>query len=265
MIKISHDLRIAEESADMSSASHIDPEDIARFENLADQWWDTDGPMEPLHAFTPVRIQYILDCLKKAGRLSQNTTRQPLHGLRILDIGCGGGLLAEPLSRLGADMMGIDASEGAIKAARIHASQQNLDISYHTADSTDLAHNPEFKGAFDLVYASEVIEHVTDRKVFLKAMAQLVKRDGLVILTTINQTLAALLGAKIAAEYLLKIVPAGTHDFHKFVRPKQLANECKEQGILVHNITGFVPQIGGGFTSSSITAINYGVCGRRQQ
>lgn len=249
-----------------SKPSHIDLEDIARFDELAKQWWNVDGPMKPLHDFTPVRIQYILDSLKKAGKSNPNTSADmPLKGLNILDIGCGGGLLAEPFARLGATVMGIDASEGAIEAANCHAEQQGLNITYQAIDSTDLASQDEFIQRFDCVYASEVIEHVTDRDAFLAAMAKLVKTDGVVLLTTINKSLPALLGAKLAAEYILGLVPAGTHDFNKFIRPQQLTQECARHGIFIDNVTGFIPQIGGGFKCSSVTAINYGVCGRRHR
>ena len=247
-----------------SSASvQIDPEDIARFDALALQWWDVDGPMQPLHAFTPVRMDYIVDCLRKAGLASRDLKQPtPLSGVRMLDIGCGGGLLAEPCARLGAEMTAIDASEGAISAARHHSQHQGLSIAYHATDSTSLSQQPDFQHYFDCVYASEVIEHVASRADFLASVAQLVKPGGLVILTTINQSLPALIGAKIAAEYLLGLVPRGTHDFAKFIRPRQLARECADVGIEVDDITGFVPRLGGGFARSSVTAINYGLSGR---
>ena len=246
-----------------TGTSSVDDADIARFDQLAAQWWDVAGAMKPLHQFTPVRIDYISNCIRRAGLSGMRHPTLLLSGLKVLDVGCGGGLLAEPLARLGAEITAIDASQGAIMAAQAHARQQNLAIDYRATSSEALLAEDGYAGRFDLVYASEVIEHVNDRNSFLSALAGLVRPDGLVIITTINKSVPALLGAKIAAEYLLNLVPRGTHEFDKFITPRQLVSECAEHNIAIDNITGFVPRLSGGFRCSSVTAVNYGVCGRR--
>ena len=180
----------------------------------------------------------------------------------VLDIGCGGGLLAEPIARLGAKVTGIDASEGAIMAAKAHAEQQNLDIDYLLTSSEDMTREAKNRARFDFIYASEVIEHVTDRPAFIAAMAAMLKPDGIVAITTINKSLPALLLAKFAAEYIVRIVPAGTHQFNQFVSPQTLQNECAVSGILIDDVTGFVPDLKGGFKFATVTAINYGISGQ---
>lgn len=247
-----------------SDPASVDAADVARFDQLAAQWWDDTGAMKPLHQFTPVRIKYIVNSIRRAGLSNSPSSPHPLSGLKMLDVGCGGGLLAEPLVRLGAEMTAIDASKGAIHAAQIHAKSQGLVIDYQNMSSEELLAQAGNVGRFDLVYASEVIEHVNDRHSFLSTLAQLVRPQGLVIITTINKSVPALLGAKFAAEYLLKIVPPGTHEFSKFISPHQLVAEAAEHDINIENITGFVPRLSGGFRCSSVTAINYGVCGRRR-
>jgi len=246
-----------------SQTQSVDEADVARFDQLAAQWWDDTGAMKPLHQFTPVRIEYILNCIRRAGLSRDLSVHQPLAGLKLLDVGCGGGLLAEPLARLGADITAIDASQGAIHAAKTHAQKQKLAIDYKQMSSESLLAETGYAGRFEVVYASEVIEHVKDRHSFLSTLAQLVRPDGLVIITTINKSVPALLAAKLAAEYLLNLVPRGTHEFDKFITPRQLVAECADHAISIEDITGFVPRLSGGFRCSSMTAVNYGVCGRR--
>ena len=220
------------------TGSTIDSRDIARFDALAKEWWDPEGAMRPLHLFTPVRIDYLLRNARHAG-LTDKAGR--LENREVLDIGCGGGLLAEPVARLGAKLTAIDASEGAIAAATAHASQQNLAIDYRQTSSEILAADKKYQARFDFIYASEVIEHVTDRPAFLAAMVKMLKPDRVIAITTINKSLPSLLLAKFAAEYLLRIVPAGTHQFSQFVSPQILRTECEEAGILIDDITGFAP------------------------
>ena len=239
--------------------STIDPDDRDRFDAVGTEWWDSSGPMKPLHLFTPVRIDFIMEALSKAG-LTNHNTAQPLTGLKALDIGCGGGLLCEPLARLGADMTGIDASSAAILAAREHASLSGLPITYEQSSSEDLARSDL---QFDLVYASEVIEHVADRAVFLTAMAQLLRPGGVFVLTTINRTLPALAFAKFAMEYIVRVIPKGTHDFSKFIKPSELRSECAAVGLETDRTTGFAPTPTGRFITTSVTAINYGISGQR--
>ena len=247
------------------SQTTIDADDISRFDRQADQWWNPAGPMKPLHLFTPVRLDYILATARRAGLTvsSDKTDISPLAGRLVLDVGCGGGLLAEPLARLGAQMTAIDASEGAIKAAQHHATNQGLAIDYRHMPVEELAELPDMAGRFDIVYASEIIEHVSDRDPFLRSIAKLLAPGGVVVFTTINKTVPALMLAKFAAEYVLKLVPRGTHQFEKFIRPEQLSRECAAAGVLIDDVTGFVPTPGGGFRFSSVTAVNYGASGQK--
>lgn len=237
----------------------IDPADRDRFDALGDEWWDTHGSMKWLHRFTPVRIEFILDAVRRA-ELTGPDANLPLAGLRVLDIGCGGGLLCEPLARVGADIVGIDASSEAIEAAKAHSVLSNLSAEYKNQTAEDLAAT----GAqFDMVYASEVIEHVSDRTLFLSSMAQLLRPGGVFVLTTINRSLPALVLAKFAMEYVLQAIPKGAHDFQKFVRPSEMRAECKAAGMIVDRTSGFVPTITGKFITAPLTAIGYGVSGVR--
>ena len=238
-----------------------DQREIDNFAALSDQWWDPAGPMAPLHAFTPIRIDYILANIERfwpVAARAEASRAQPLTGLRILDIGCGGGLLAEPMARLGGSVTGTDVTEAAITAAALHASQNGLDIDYQCCTAETLASS----GArFDVIYASEVIEHVADRALFIEAIARMLQPQGVVIITTINRSLPALLLAKFALEYIVRLVPAGTHDPRKFVRPAELRAEFAAAGIMLDDITGLAPRISGGFRQTGSLAINYAASG----
>lgn len=238
-----------------------DQREIDNFAALSDQWWDPAGPMAPLHAFTPIRIDYILANIERfwpVAARAEASRAQPLTGLRILDIGCGGGLLAEPMARLGGSVTGIDVTEAAITAAALHASQNGLDIDYQCCTAETLASS----GArFDVIYASEVIEHVADRALFIEAIARMLQPQGVVIITTINRSLPALLLAKFALEYIVRLVPAGTHDPRKFVRPAELRAEFAAAGIMLDDITGLAPRASGGFRQTGSLAINYAASG----
>ena len=238
-----------------------DQREIDNFAALSDQWWDPAGPMAPLHAFTPIRIDYILANIERfwpVAARAEASRAQPLTGLRILDIGCGGGLLAEPMARLGGSVTGTDVTEAAITAAALHASQNGLDIDYQCCTAETLASS----GArFDVIYASEVIEHVADRALFIEAIARMLKPQGVVIITTINRSLPALLLAKFALEYIVRLVPAGTHDPRKFVRPAELRAEFAAAGIMLDDITGLAPRASGGFRQTGSLAINYAASG----
>ena len=242
----------------MSKTTSQDAKDTAQFDQLGSYWWDLDGPMAPLHHFTPVRIDFILDMIKRY-HITMGRSEMPLSGLRMLDIGCGGGLLAEPFARLGAQVTAIDASQEAILAAKAHAKSEGLEIDYRACLSEDLAQ----EGAlFDVIYSSEVIEHVASRRPFIAAIAQMLDEKGLVVITTINRTLAALATVKIGAEYITNDIPKGTHQFEKFVRPQELQAEFKEQNIMLDHLTGFVPSLKGGFRTSSYMGINYAAAGQ---
>ena len=238
-----------------------DQREIDNFAALSDQWWDPTGPMAPLHAFTPIRIDYILANIERfwpVAARAEASQSQPLTGLRILDIGCGGGLLAEPMARLGGSVTGTDVTEAAITAAALHASQNGLDIDYQCCTAETLAGS----GArFDVIYASEVIEHVADRGLFIAAIARMLQPQGVVIITTINRSLPALLLAKFALEYIVRLVPAGTHDPRKFVRPAELRAEFAAAGIMLDDITGLAPRASGGFRQTGSLAINYATSG----
>lgn len=197
----------------------IDPADVARFSAIAAEWWDPKGKFAPLHVFNPCRLAFIRDqALARFDR--DGTQRQPFEGLSLLDIGCGGGLLSEPMARLGFSVTAIDASEKNIKTAATHAAEQGLAIGYRPATAEQLL--AEGAGPFDVVLTMEVIEHVADPGEFLRTCAKLLKPGGLMIVATLNRTLKALALAKIGAEYVLRWVPPGTHDWKQFLKPEEL-------------------------------------------
>jgi len=217
--------------------------------------------MAPLHAFAPVRIDYILDSVRRIGTAAGGT----LDRLRVLDIGCGGGILAEPMARLGGQVTGIDATPEAIEAAKTHAIATDLAIDYRCITAEALA---ETGARYDIIYASEVIEHVTDRHLFAASIATMLAPGGTVVITTINRTLASFALAKVALEYVFRTVPAGTHDPSRFVRPAELRVEFATVGIQLDDMTGFAPlparRIGGnGFIRVGSLAINYGASGTK--
>ena len=244
-----------------SADKTVDAREISHFDNLSARWWDRRGPFGALHRMTPARVMYIR---QHAQRLLGQERSSELKGLNILDIGCGGGLLAEPLCRLGANVTGIDASTNAITAARDHASAAGLDITYIAKTSDDLAAKMKRKRRrFDIVIASEVIEHVADRPRFLETMAGFAHAGdkSMAVLTTINRSLMGVALAKYAAEYLLHLAPKGTHDPRKFVRPEELMHEAAAAGIDIDDITGIRPTIFGDFTLDGPPAINYAASG----
>lgn len=247
--------------------SSQDPKDTDQFDKWGAYWWDVTGPMAPLHHFTPVRIGFIMDMINrygKADKADKAKEAHPLKGLTMLDIGCGGGLLAEPFARLGATITAIDASTEAIEAARAHSASQGLSITYRACLAEELAQDIASATIpkFDVVYSSEVIEHVASRHTFLNAIHDLTAPDGLVCLTTINRTLAALATVKIGAEYITGDIPKGTHDYQKFVTPDELQQDAHDCGILLDHFTGFVPSLKGGFRTSSFMGVNYGAAGQ---
>ncbi|TXH16162.1 MAG: bifunctional 2-polyprenyl-6-hydroxyphenol methylase/3-demethylubiquinol 3-O-methyltransferase UbiG [Gammaproteobacteria bacterium] len=201
------------------SASSIDPKEVEQFSRIAAEWWDPKGKFAPLHKFNPVRLAFIRErALARFGR--DPKAIRPFEGLRLLDIGCGGGLLCEPMSRLGFSVTGVDASERNIGTASTHAAEQGLSIDYRASTAEDLLAAGE--APFDLVLNMEVIEHVADPGAYLRDCARLVAPGGLMIVATLNRTLKALALAKVGAEYVLRWVPAGTHDWRKFLKPDEL-------------------------------------------
>ena len=211
-------------------------DEIARFTAMADAWWDPGGKFKPLHQINPVRIGYIRDLICQQHDRDPKGAK-PFDGLKILDIGCGGGLLCEPMRRLGATVTGIDAGEKNIAIASLHAEQSGLDIDYRHQLPEDLT---KTKGTFDIVLNMEVIEHVADVDAFLKASASLVKPGGLMVLSTMNRTLKAFALAKVGAEYIMRWLPVGTHDWRKFVKPSELARGLRPYGVNITDVTGMV-------------------------
>jgi 2-polyprenyl-6-hydroxyphenyl methylase/3-demethylubiquinone-9 3-methyltransferase len=207
------------------------PEEVAKFSALADSWWDPSGAFRPLHKFNPARIGFIRDRLLAHFGHDPEADR-PFAGLTLLDIGCGGGLIAEPMARLGFSVTAIDASEENVGTARVHAERSDLFIDYRTAMPENLT------GAYDAVLALEVIEHVADAEAFWRATAALVKPGGALIAATLNRTMKSLALGKVAAEYVLRWVPAGTHDWRKFVRPSELVRELRRNGLHVGGLSG---------------------------
>jgi len=215
--------------------SSIDAADVARFSAVAAEWWDPGGKFAPLHRFNPVRLGFIRE--RTLGHFERDgRTRRPFVGLRLLDIGCGGGLLCEPMARLGFSATGVDASERNIAVAAAHADQGGLDIDYRAAAAEDLLAASE--PGFDVVLNMEVIEHVADPGAFLRDCGRLLNPGGLMILATLNRTLAALALAKVGAEYVLRWVPAGTHDWRRFLRPDEIREFVAGEHLIVEGPFG---------------------------
>jgi len=212
----------------------VDKAEIEHFSRMASEWWDAQGKFRPLHQFNPTRLAYIKEKACTAFDLDP-TAAKPLEGLRILDIGCGGGLLCEPLARLGAQMVGADASPTNIEVAKIHGHQSGLTIDYRATTAEALAQAGE---KFDIVLNMEVVEHVADVGLFMSVCAQMVKEGGLMFVATINRTLKAWGLVIIGAEYLLRWLPKGTHSYEKFLRPDELKAHITRGNLRVINETG---------------------------
>lgn len=212
----------------------IDPGEVERFSALAAEWWNPNGKFRPLHKFNPVRLAYIRD--QVAARFGRDPrAARPFEGLRFLDIGCGGGLLCEPMARLGAQVVGADASETNIEVARLHAAEAGVKIDYRATTAEALAEAGE---QFDVVLNMEVVEHVADIDLFIDKCAQMVKPDGIMFVATINRTLKALGLAIVGAEYVLRWLPRGTHQYDKLVRPLELEGALSKAGMGVIDRTG---------------------------
>ena len=217
-------------------APSVDPAEVERFSALAETWWDPRGSMAPLHRLNPVRLGFLRETLTTHfGRDAKSL--HPFDGLRVLDIGCGGGLITEPLARLGASVTGIDAAEANIGVARAHARGADLEIDYRQASAEELAAAGE---RFDAVLALEVIEHVADVDAFLEATATLVRPGGAFIASTLNRTPKSLLFGIVGAEYVLRWLPRGTHRWDRFVRPSEFAAGLRRQGLRVREMRGLV-------------------------
>jgi len=244
----------------MQNAPTIDEAEIARFSALAKEWWNPRGKMAVLHKFNPVRLAYIRDAACK--RFARDPKQLDcLNDLRILDIGCGGGLLCEPLARIGASMLGADPAEKNIAVAKLHAEQSGLKIDYRVTTAEALADSGE---RFDIVLAMEVVEHVADMKLFVARCAEMVRPGGLMIVATINRTLKSFALAIVGAEYVLRWLPRGTHQWDKFVTPDELEIAMERAGLTTTDERGVIYNlIADRWEPSTDTDVNYMVLGEK--
>lgn len=243
------------------NATTIDQEDVDRFSAMAAEWWDPAGKFKPLHKFNPVRLRYIRETVTEHFGLDVSKDK-PFSGLRVLDIGCGGGLLCEPMTRMGADVVGADASEKNIEIAKIHANQSGLAIDYRATTSENL----DAKGEkFDVVLNMEVVEHVSDVDLFLKSCAHMVKPGGLIFIATINRTAKARALAIFMAENVLRWLPKGTHQFEKLVKPSEIDAALDGTGVSVFKQSGvFYNPLTDDWRLSKDMDVNYMVVAKRE-
>lgn len=214
----------------------VDPAEVAKFEAMAAEWWDPKGKFKPLHEMNPIRLEYIVQQICAEFGRDPNSLR-PFEGLRLLDIGCGGGLLSEPMARLGATVVGADAAAGNIPIAQLHAEQSGLDIDYRNITAEALAEASE---QFDIVLNMEVIEHVADPLAYLTACRQLLKPGGLMLCSTLNRNPKSYMAAIIGAEVIMRWLPRGTHEWHKFITPDELFDLISIAGLKPVDHKGFV-------------------------
>lgn len=243
-----------------SGASTIDPAEVARFAAMAKEWWAPNGKMRPLHALNPVRIAFIKEL---ACDLFDRSPRKLdcLAGLRILDIGCGGGILSEPLARLGGNVVGIDPAAENVEVARLHAEQSGLSIDYRATTAEALADAGE---RFDIVIASEVVEHVADLSLFTKRASEMVKPGGFMAITTINRTMKSFALAIVGAEYILRWLPVGTHTWDKFVTPEEMRDEFSIYGLSEIDRGGIIfNPLSGEWRRGNDTDVNYMIAAKR--
>ena len=211
----------------------INKEEIQKFSKLADEWWDVNGKFKPLHMFNPIRIEYITDKIKNYFNLKKDKANF-LDGLNILDIGCGGGLISEPLARLGANVTGIDASSKNINVAMLHSKKNGLKINYINSSPENLK---DFK-KFDIILNLEIVEHVEDVKLYIKSCGKLLRKNGLMFTATLNRSFTSYVKAIIGAEYLLRWLPIGTHDWNKFIKPEELEKFLSQENFSTLDVTG---------------------------
>ena len=210
----------------------INKKEIEKFSMLSKEWWDPEGKFMPLHKFNPIRIKYIRDNIIEHFKITQKI--KPFKKLNILDIGCGGGLLSEPMFNLGAKVTGIDASEKNIKIAKLHSKKNNLKINYLCSSPENL----KIKKKFDVILNMEIVEHVEDINFFIKISSKLLKKNGLMFVSTLNKTLKSYVFAIVGAEYILRWLPIGTHDWEMFVTPEKLINVAKNSNLKLERIDG---------------------------
>jgi len=213
--------------------STINKDEIEKFSKLADEWWDIKGKFKPLHMFNPIRIEYILETCKSYFKIKDDKSL-PLNNFKILDIGCGGGLISEPMSRLGASVTGIDASFKNISVAKLHAAKNKLNINYKNLEPEKL----KLKNEFDIILNLEVVEHVNDLDLYLRSCHELLKPKGIMFTATLNRTLTSYVKAIVGAEYILRWLPIGTHDWNKFIKPEELETQLTNLNFSIIDMTG---------------------------
>ena len=230
----------------------INKKEIEKFSKIAKEWWDPNGKFKPLHNFNPIRIRYIKEKIIKDFKI--RSSDKPLKNIKLLDIGCGGGLLSEPMCRLGANVVGIDASKKNIEVAKFHAKKNELKIDYKVA-SPEMIKN---KIKFDVILNMEIVEHVNDIDFFIKESSKLLKKNGIMFIATLNKTLKSYIFAIVGAEYVLKWLPIGTHDWEKFVKPEDLINISKKNNLSLQELDGMKFNIlDNSWKVSSDTSVNY--------
>ena len=230
----------------------INKKEIEKFSKIAEEWWDPRGKFKPLHKFNPIRISYIKDNIIKSLKLKNQ--EKPLQKVSILDVGCGGGLLSEPMKKLGAEVVGIDASEKNIQIAKLHAKKNNLKIDYFCTSPENFKKNIKF----DVILNMEIVEHVEDIDLFLKSSAKLLKKGGIMFVATLNKTLKSYLFAIIGEEYILRWLPIGTHEWEKFVKPQDLIKTLRKHDLQLDCIDGMkLDLIRDQWNISSDKSVNY--------
>ena len=234
----------------------INKEEIQKFSSLAEEWWDVKGKFKPLHMFNPIRIEYITQMIKKYFKISDKKIN-PFNELKILDIGCGGGLISEPMARLGANVTGIDASEKNIKVAQIHSKENNLKINYINSSPERLKEKEEF----DIILNLEIIEHVEDVGLYIDSCNKLLKKGGLMFTATLNRTVVSYIKSIVGAEYILRWLPIGTHDWNKFIRPEELEKKLSDANFKTIEVKGleFNP-FNKKWKKSDNLSVNYIIC-----
>ncbi len=230
----------------------INKKEIEKFSKIAEEWWNPEGKFKPLHKFNPTRISYIKENIIETFKINQNKT--PLKNIKVLDIGCGGGLLAEPMCRLGAEVTAIDASEKNINVAKLHSKKNDLKINYICTSPEKL----QIKNKFDVILNMEIVEHVEDVNFFLKSSSKLLKKNGIMFIATLNKTLKSYIFAIVGAEYILRWLPIGTHEWEKFVKPEELISILKKNDLNIDRLDGMkFNMLTDSWTVSDDKSINY--------
>ena len=239
--------------------STINQDEIQKFSKLADEWWDVNGKFKPLHMFNPIRIEYITEKIKQEFNLI-NRNNNFLKDLKILDIGCGGGLISEPLARLGGEVTGIDASEKNIKVAKLHSKKNNLNINYFNKSPEQLNNSEKF----DIVLNLEVVEHIENVDLYIKSCSNLLKKNGIMFTATLNRTIVSYIKAIVGAEYILRWLPIGTHDWNKFIKPEELEKKLSSANFSTIDVKGleFNPLFSKWKKSDNLS-VNYIICSKR--